>query len=123
MMKGSRFWHRWRVTVWPPFRLLAMDPHHISMAVDALESDTFKPFIIPILGLVIGGAMMAVPKVATVGKLVLYFGAQSFMNIYMGWVFHIHVIFPQGFVVNGNPLPFPVYGAPVGFALTAMQQV
>merc|ERR1719414_2349005 len=67
--------------------------------------------------------MMSVPRVATVGKLVLYFGAQSFMNIFMGWVFHINVIVPQGAVINGKELPEAVHGAPVGFALTAMQQV
>merc|ERR1719210_2020981 len=67
--------------------------------------------------------MMSVPRVATVGKLVLYFGAQSFMNIFMGWVFHINVIVPQGVMINGKELPEPVHGAPVGFALTAMQQV
>merc|ERR1719414_319189 len=67
--------------------------------------------------------MMSVPRVATVGKLVLYFGAQSFMNIFMGWVFHINVIVPQGVMINGKQLPEPVHGAPVGFALTAMQQV
>jgi len=101
-----------------------MDPHHISMAVDALESDTFKPFIIPILGLVIGGAMMAVPKVATVGKLVLYFGAQSFMNIFMGWVFRTNVTVPKGFKLpNGDVLQKDLHGCPVGFALTAMQQI
>eukprot|EP00421_Protoceratium_reticulatum_P038437 CAMPEP_0168442778 /NCGR_PEP_ID=MMETSP0228-20121227/44189_1 /TAXON_ID=133427 /ORGANISM="Protoceratium reticulatum, Strain CCCM 535 (=CCMP 1889)" /LENGTH=47 /DNA_ID= /DNA_START= /DNA_END= /DNA_ORIENTATION= len=47
------------------------------MAVDFVGSGTFKPFIIPLLGLAIGGGMMAVPRVATIGKLVLYFGAQS----------------------------------------------
>jgi hypothetical protein len=45
--------------------------------IDFVESDTFKPFIIPIIGLLAGFAMMTVPKVATAGKLVLYFGAQS----------------------------------------------
>merc|ERR1719510_2770533 len=67
--------------------------------------------------------MMSVPRIATVGKLVLFFGAQSFMNIFMGWVFHINVIVPQGVVINGKELPEPVHGAPVGVALTAMQQV
>eukprot|EP00416_Gambierdiscus_australes_P044068 CAMPEP_0171098410 /NCGR_PEP_ID=MMETSP0766_2-20121228/48181_1 /TAXON_ID=439317 /ORGANISM="Gambierdiscus australes, Strain CAWD 149" /LENGTH=72 /DNA_ID=CAMNT_0011557745 /DNA_START=44 /DNA_END=258 /DNA_ORIENTATION=- len=64
----------------------AIDPHHGFMDVDMLFSNTAKPFIIPIVGLIVGAVMMGMPKVATVGKLVLYFGAQSFMNIYMGWV-------------------------------------
>eukprot|EP00420_Gonyaulax_spinifera_P030964 CAMPEP_0197883530 /NCGR_PEP_ID=MMETSP1439-20131203/10331_1 /TAXON_ID=66791 /ORGANISM="Gonyaulax spinifera, Strain CCMP409" /LENGTH=71 /DNA_ID=CAMNT_0043503253 /DNA_START=76 /DNA_END=287 /DNA_ORIENTATION=+ len=64
---------------------MQIDPHHSFMNVD-LMSDTGKPFIIPIAGLVVGASMMMIPKVATTGKLVLYFGAQSFMNIYMGWV-------------------------------------
>merc|ERR1719203_506131 len=63
--------------------------------------------------------MMSVEKVATVGKLVLYFGAQSFMNIFMAWVFHINVIVPKGTVVNGHELSEALHGAPVGFALTA----
>eukprot|EP00420_Gonyaulax_spinifera_P038214 CAMPEP_0197888620 /NCGR_PEP_ID=MMETSP1439-20131203/22084_1 /TAXON_ID=66791 /ORGANISM="Gonyaulax spinifera, Strain CCMP409" /LENGTH=61 /DNA_ID=CAMNT_0043508539 /DNA_START=84 /DNA_END=266 /DNA_ORIENTATION=- len=52
-----------------------IDPMHAFMNVDML-SDTGKPFIIPIAGLIIGAVMMAIPKVATTGKLVLYFGAQ-----------------------------------------------
>eukprot|EP00416_Gambierdiscus_australes_P022667 CAMPEP_0171057610 /NCGR_PEP_ID=MMETSP0766_2-20121228/1942_1 /TAXON_ID=439317 /ORGANISM="Gambierdiscus australes, Strain CAWD 149" /LENGTH=76 /DNA_ID=CAMNT_0011512777 /DNA_START=53 /DNA_END=279 /DNA_ORIENTATION=+ len=68
-----------------------LDPHHTFMNVDLLLSDTAKPFIIPIVGLIAGAVMMNVPKVSTVGKLVLYFGAQSFMNIYMGWVMRTHV--------------------------------
>jgi len=80
----------------------AMSVHHhvhpdfSNMAVDFVESDTFKPFIIPMIGLIIGIVMMRIPKVADVGKLVLYFGAQSFMNIFMGWVFRTHVTLPAG---------------------------
>eukprot|EP00418_Pyrodinium_bahamense_P067679 CAMPEP_0179094184 /NCGR_PEP_ID=MMETSP0796-20121207/43179_1 /TAXON_ID=73915 /ORGANISM="Pyrodinium bahamense, Strain pbaha01" /LENGTH=60 /DNA_ID=CAMNT_0020791847 /DNA_START=62 /DNA_END=241 /DNA_ORIENTATION=+ len=53
-----------------------LDPHHGFMNVDSVAAETMKPFIIPILGLIAGGIMMTVPKVATIGKLVLYFGAQ-----------------------------------------------
>merc|ERR550532_2259324 len=68
--------------------------------------------------------MMAVPKVATVGKLVLYFGAQSFMNIFMGWVFRTNVTVPKGFPLGDDKvLEHDLHGCPVGFALTAMQQV
>merc|ERR1719461_2463777 len=68
--------------------------------------------------------MMTVPKVATFGKLVLYFGAQSFMNIFMGWVFRTHVTVPKGPIKGTNVvLEEDLKGCPVGFALTAMQQV
>merc|ERR1712241_766288 len=94
------------------------------MGIDFVESDTFKPFIIPVLGLVVGAAMMQAPKVATFGKLVLYFGAQSFMNIFMGWVFRTHVTVPKGPIKGTNVvLEEDLKGCPVGFALTAMQQV
>merc|ERR1719297_154282 len=87
-----------------------------------IESETIRPFIIPVLGLLIGAAMMQAPKVATVGKLVLYFGAQSFMNIFMGWVFRTHVTVAKGTMVGNVPLEEDLHGCPVGFALTAMQQ-
>lgn len=101
--------------------------------LDVLESDTAKPFIIPIIGLLIGIFMMNlhrcakmdhVATVSTVGKLVLYFGAQSFMNIFMGWVFRTHITLEKGYVLpNGKTLENDLHGCPVGFALTAMQQV
>jgi len=99
-----------------------LDPSHTNAMIDFVESDTFKPFIIPIVGLITGGVMMQVPKVATVGKLVLYFGAQSFMNIFMGWVFRTHVTVAKGTMVGDAPLEEDLHGCPVGFALTAMQQ-
>mmetsp|Transcript_42322 Transcript_42322/g.94796 ORF Transcript_42322/g.94796 Transcript_42322/m.94796 type:complete len:467 (-) Transcript_42322:95-1495(-) len=109
----------------------AVDPHFTHM-LDVLESDTAKPFIIPILGLVAGIVLMNLPKccemrdgatVSTVGKLVLYFGAQSFMNIFMGWVFRTNVTVPKGYELpNGDILKEDLHGCPVGFALTAMQQ-
>merc|ERR1719356_2111799 len=101
---------------------VALDTAHTNSMIDFVESDTFKPFIIPIIGLLIGAAMMQAPKVATVGKLVLYFGAQSFMNIFMGWVFRTHVTVAKGTLVGGVPLAEDLHGCPVGFALTAMQQ-
>merc|ERR1719422_318089 len=93
--------------------------------IDFIESDTVKPFIIPIVGLVIGAVMMQIEKVATVGKLVLYFGAQSFMNIFMGWVFRTHVTVAKGYELpnNAGTLKEDLHGCPVGFALTAMQQI
>jgi len=101
-----------------------MDPHHTSFNVDMM-SDTAKPFIIPIAGLVIGAGMMMVPKVATVGKLVLYFGAQSFMNIFMSWVMRTNVTVPAGTTIasTGAVLEKNLTGCPAGFALTAFQQV
>jgi len=101
---------------------VALDTAHTNSMIDFVESDTFKPFIIPVMGLLIGAAMMQAPKVATVGKLVLYFGAQSFMNIFMGWVFRTHVTVAKGTMVGGVPLAEDLHGCPVGFALTAMQQ-
>merc|ERR1719208_580229 len=92
--------------------------------IDFVESDTVKPFIIPVLGLLVGFTMMTVKKVETAGKLVLYFGAQSFMNIFMGWVFRTHVTVHKGFQLPGNKtLEEDLHGCPVGFALTAFQQV
>jgi len=101
-----------------------LDPHHGFMNVDSVAAETMKPFIIPIIGLIAGGIMMTIPKVATIGKLVLYFGAQSFMNIYMGWVLRTRVTVAKGFTLpNGMVLEEDLRGCPAGFALTAMQQV
>merc|ERR550532_1855442 len=59
-----------------------------------------------------------------VGKLVLYFGAQSFMNIYMGWVMRTSVTVPAGRDIGGGKvLEKNLTGCPAGFALTAFQQV
>eukprot|EP00419_Tripos_fusus_P079889 CAMPEP_0172940938 /NCGR_PEP_ID=MMETSP1075-20121228/224290_1 /TAXON_ID=2916 /ORGANISM="Ceratium fusus, Strain PA161109" /LENGTH=476 /DNA_ID=CAMNT_0013802347 /DNA_START=6 /DNA_END=1437 /DNA_ORIENTATION=- len=99
-----------------------LDTSHTNSMIDFVEGDTFKPFIIPIVGLLAGASMMQAPKVAMVGKLVLYFGAQSFMNIFMGWVFRTHVTVAKGSMVGGIPLAEDLHGCPVGFALTAMQQ-
>ena len=102
---------------------VALDTAHTNSMIDFVESDTIKPFVIPIIGLLVGGVMMQTPKVATVGKLVLYFGAQSFMNIFMGWIFRTHVTVPKGRILaDGNELQDDLHGCPVGFALTAMQQ-
>merc|ERR1739848_450329 len=103
---------------------VALDTAHTNSMIDLVESDTIKPFIIPVIGLLVGGAMMQAPKVATVGKLVLYFGAQSFMNIFMGWIFRTHVTVPKGKMLAGGreTLQDDLHGCPVGFALTAMQQ-
>eukprot|EP00445_Apocalathium_hangoei_P003379 CAMPEP_0203855808 /NCGR_PEP_ID=MMETSP0359-20131031/9833_1 /ASSEMBLY_ACC=CAM_ASM_000338 /TAXON_ID=268821 /ORGANISM="Scrippsiella Hangoei, Strain SHTV-5" /LENGTH=465 /DNA_ID=CAMNT_0050772375 /DNA_START=68 /DNA_END=1465 /DNA_ORIENTATION=+ len=86
-------------------------------------ADTLRPFVIPMLGLLVGTVMMQIKRVATVGKLVLYFGAQSFMNIYMGWVMRTSVTVPKGTEINGHILQVDLTGCPAGFALTAMQQV
>merc|ERR1719461_2405296 len=101
----------------------ALNPSHTNSMIDMVDPDTIKPFIIPVLGLLAGFVMMTVPKVATFGKLVLYFGAQSFMNIFMGWVFRTHVTVPKGPIKGSNVvLEEDLKGCPVGFALTAMQQ-
>merc|ERR550532_1478393 len=103
---------------------VALDTAHTNSMIDLVESDTFKPFIIPIVGLLVGAVMMQVEKVAIAGKLVLYFGAQSFMNIFMGWVFRTHVTVPKGFLLpNNQTLEEDLHGCPIGFALTAFQQV
>merc|ERR550532_2522576 len=68
--------------------------------------------------------MMQVPKVNIPGKLVLYFGAQSFMNIFMGWVMRTSITVPAGHIFdNGNKIEHDLTGCPAGFALTAFQQV
>lgn len=83
-----------------------------------------RPFVIPILGLTIGGVMMQYPRVAMYGKLVLYFGAQSFMNIFMSWLSGTHVIISAGTQLeSGKILEKDLKGCPAGFALTALQQV
>merc|ERR1719330_444406 len=87
---------------------------------------TLKPFVIPSLGLIVGAVIMQVFKTGsgkTVGTLVLYFGAQSFMNIFMSWCLGTHVTIPQGTIVNGQMLEQDLKGCPAGFALTALQQV
>ena len=62
----------------------------------ALFPDAGKSFVIPLEGFVSGIDMMQVPKVATSGKLVLCFGAQSFMHIYMGRVMRTSATVAQG---------------------------
>mmetsp|Transcript_42816 Transcript_42816/g.102442 ORF Transcript_42816/g.102442 Transcript_42816/m.102442 type:complete len:451 (-) Transcript_42816:60-1412(-) len=104
--------------------LYFLDPKFIFFNADAID-DSVKPFIIPILGLLLGAVMMMFEQVKTVGKLVLYFGAQSFMNIYMGWVMRTSVTVPAGTYIPGTnqTLSEPLTGCPAGFALTAFQQV
>uniref|UniRef100_A0A7S2IGQ5 Sugar phosphate transporter domain-containing protein n=1 Tax=Zooxanthella nutricula TaxID=1333877 RepID=A0A7S2IGQ5_9DINO len=103
----------------------ALDPSNTAMMWNAMVSDSIKPFIIPVVGLLVGAAMMAAPATNTVGKLVLYFGAQSFMNIYMGWVMRTSVTVPAGTYIQqtNSTLETDLTGCPAGFALTAMQQV
>merc|ERR1719210_2025113 len=87
---------------------------------------TMKPFVIPSLGLLVGAVIMHVFKTGsgrTIGTLVLYFGAQSFMNIFMSWCLGTHVTIPQGTIVHGQVLEHDLKGCPAGFALTALQQV
>merc|ERR1719507_2459228 len=68
--------------------------------------------------------MMQVEKIKDAGKLVLYFGAQSFMNIFMGWVLGSHVTVKKGTeLADGSTLKEDLMGCPAGFALTAMQQM
>jgi len=104
---------------------VALDTAHTNSMIDMEDIDTVKPFIIPVIGLLVGAAMMQKEKIATIGKLVLYFGAQSFMNIFMGWIFRTHVTVPKGFLPAGGtePLKEALHGCPIGFALTAMQQL
>jgi len=90
---------------------------------DGIIPDIIKPFIIPVIGLIVGSAMMQVDAISMYGKLVLYFGAQSFMNIFMSWVLGTHVTIPAGTVLNsGHVLETDLRGCPAGFALTALQQ-
>jgi len=102
------------------------DIHHHDLFHTLAESPFFsKPFIIPIAGLVIGGAMLASDKVKDYGKLVLYFGAQSFMNVYMSWLMRKSVVMEAGTKIEhtGETLEHDLTGIPAGFALTALQQV
>jgi len=103
----------------------SLDPSNTFMAWNTVIGG-LKPFIIPLIGLVCGTVMMQskTPSIVTVGKLVLYFGAQCFMNIYMGWVMRTSVTVPKGTVLeSGYTLQKDLTGCPAGFALTAMQQV
>jgi len=97
---------------------IVLPPNEVSWTTTA------KPFFIPMVGLVIGTAMMQVESLSMWGKLVLYFGAQSFMNIFMSWALGTHVTIPAGTVLkNGHTLASDLKGCPAGFALTALQQV
>jgi len=104
--------------------LYFLDPKFIFFNADSID-DSVKPFIIPIVGLLLGASMMMFEQVKTVGKLVLYFGAQSFMNIYMGWVMRTSVTVPAGTYIEttNTTLTADLTGCPAGFALTAFQQV
>merc|ERR1719499_970954 len=67
---------------------------------------------------------MQIEKVADVGKLVLYFGAQCFMNVFMSWVLGTHVTLEKGYTFDdGYVLKQDLKGCPAGFALTAFQQM
>merc|ERR1711963_62771 len=90
-----------------------------------MGSAAADPFIIPVLGLVLGTAMMLVEKVREPGKLVLYFGAQSFMNVYMSWLMRKSVVIPAGETIQstGETVDKDLTGLPAGFALTALQQM
>jgi len=96
----------------------------LELILHDIETDGCKPFFIPVGGLIVGGVLMQIPSASTIGKLVLYFGAQSFMNIYMGWVMRTSITVPKGSVLpSGEVLKVDLTGCPAGFALTAMQQV
>merc|ERR550532_3216055 len=94
---------------------------------NGLIPKTAKPFVIPVLGLVIGGTWMLMVPTSITAKLVLYFGAQSFMNIFMSWVLKIHETIPAGTMITKGDGQFELQdsltGCPAGFALTALQQV
>lgn len=90
-----------------------------------IVSTTIDPFMIPVVGLVAGTVMMLIEKVKGPGKLVLYFGAQSFMNVYMSWLMRKSIVIPAGTMIEetGETPENDLTGFPAGFALTAMQQV
>mmetsp|Transcript_105179 Transcript_105179/g.234726 ORF Transcript_105179/g.234726 Transcript_105179/m.234726 type:complete len:427 (-) Transcript_105179:179-1459(-) len=91
-----------------------------------MDSDMVRPFIIPVAGLVIGTGMMMTERyksVKDVGKLVLYFGAQSFMNVYMSWLMRKCVVLPAGSMGKSGVLKEDLTGIPGAFALTALQQM
>mmetsp|Transcript_60778 Transcript_60778/g.199032 ORF Transcript_60778/g.199032 Transcript_60778/m.199032 type:complete len:442 (-) Transcript_60778:16-1341(-) len=92
---------------------------------DDFMSDSGRPFVIPFAGLLVGASLLTVETTKTVGKLVLYFGAQSFMNMYMGWVMRTSVTLEAGTFISATntTLERDLTGCPAGFALTAMQQV
>lgn len=94
------------------------------MDVEIVEHSA-TPFMIPVACLGIGLVMTFVPQVATVGKLVLYFGAQAFMNIYMSWLMRTSVTLPAGYKIEatGELLEKALTGCPASFGLTAMQQI
>jgi hypothetical protein len=83
------------------------------------------PFLIPVAGLLIGTGMMMIERVKGPGKLVLYFGAQSFMNVYMSWLMRKSVVIPAGTTIESTQetVENDLTGLPAGFALTALQQV
>jgi len=56
---------------------------------------------------------------------VLYFGAQSFMNVYMSWLMRKSVVIAKGTTIEetGKVVGKDLTGFPAGFALTALQQV
>jgi len=88
-------------------------------------SATADPFIIPVVGLILGTIMMLIEKIREYGKLVLYFGAQSFMNVYMSFLMRKSVVIPKDTTIEetGETIEKDLTGFPAGFALTALQQV
>merc|ERR1719436_710265 len=66
-----------------------------------------------------------IERIKEPGKLVLYFGAQSFMNVYMSFLMRKSVVIPSGTKIEetGEIVEKDLTGFPAGFALTALQQV
>ena len=52
----------------------------------------------------------------------LYVGAQSFMNVFMGWAFRTYVTVVKSTMVGGVYHEGDLLDCSVGFALKAMQQ-
>ncbi len=62
-------------------------------------------------------------RLVTVGELLLYFGAQFLMSVYMGWVMRTNATMPRGTEGNGHVLEADPVGRPAGLVLTVRQQV
>lgn len=88
-----------------------------------------KPFI-PVSALFTGSVMIVAGgrcpdwKLAEIGKLVVYFGAQTGMNLYMKEVLSSSVVESQAAAAaQGVVIDHDLQGVPAAFAITAIQQI
>jgi len=91
----------------------APEPHPVSGLKPREQSRLLKELAVPIAAILCGLAALQVETTKLVGKIMLFFGAQTFMNLYMKTVLSKSVVSSE----------LGMTGVPAAFALTAIQQL